>query len=122
MANRDPGQPAGTRSAPVVVCPPDTVLLNRLAQGDLDALGHVYDRYGRRVYRLAVSLTEAGAPAEDLTCAVFLALVAQCRQGQPPGVPLIAWLVQQTSHRGRCWQERAAGMAGAGQRAPAPGA
>ncbi|MEM9908256.1 MAG: sigma-70 family RNA polymerase sigma factor [Cyanobacteria bacterium P01_D01_bin.44] len=56
---------------------PDTVLVNRLWQGDLEALGTLYDRYASLVYTTALRSLGDVASAEDLTQDVFLTLMHQ---------------------------------------------
>jgi len=55
----------------------DATWLRRLAQGDLSALGDLYDRYGRLVYRYALAILGADADAEDVASTVFLRLARQ---------------------------------------------
>jgi RNA polymerase sigma-70 factor, ECF subfamily len=51
----------------------DLHVLSALRQGDMTALGIIYDRYGAIVYRLAVRMLANATEAEDLTQEVFLA-------------------------------------------------
>ncbi len=51
----------------------DLQVLNALRQGDTNALGIIYDRYGTAVYRLALKILTNPTEAEDLTQEVFLA-------------------------------------------------
>jgi RNA polymerase sigma-70 factor (ECF subfamily) len=51
--------------------PKDSVLLERIAAGDLDALGSLYDRYAADLLRFVQRL-EGGAEAEDVVQNVFL--------------------------------------------------
>jgi RNA polymerase sigma-70 factor, ECF subfamily len=51
----------------------DLQVLTALQQGDTNALGIVYDRYGTAVYRLALKILANTTEAEDLTQEVFLA-------------------------------------------------
>lgn len=53
----------------------DEALVELLWQGDLSALGILYDRYGSLVYGLAVKGLRQPAEAEDLTQEVFLSLI-----------------------------------------------
>ena len=64
-------------SPPMPVIPPttDPVLVKRLWQGDLDALGALYDRYSGLVYTTALRSLGDVASAEDLTQDVFLTLI-----------------------------------------------
>ncbi len=51
----------------------DLQVLIALRQGDTNALGIIYDRYGTSVYRLALKMLANPTEAEDLTQEVFLA-------------------------------------------------
>jgi RNA polymerase sigma-70 factor, ECF subfamily len=51
----------------------DLLVLTALRQGDTNALGIIYDRYGTAVYRLALKILTNPTEAEDLTQEVFLA-------------------------------------------------
>jgi RNA polymerase sigma-70 factor, ECF subfamily len=51
----------------------DLEVLTALRQGDPNALGIIYDRYGAVVYRLALRMLVNTTEAEDLTQEVFLA-------------------------------------------------
>ena len=51
----------------------DLHVLTALRQGDPNALGIIYDRYGAVVYRLALRMLVNTTEAEDLTQEVFLA-------------------------------------------------
>ena len=51
----------------------DLLVLTALRQGDTNALGIIYDRYGTAVYRLALKMLTNATEAEDLTQEVFLA-------------------------------------------------
>ncbi|MEM8612974.1 MAG: sigma-70 family RNA polymerase sigma factor [Cyanobacteria bacterium P01_H01_bin.105] len=53
----------------------DGVLVAQLWDGDLSALGILYDRYGSLVYGIAVKGLRRVAEAEDLTQEVFLSLM-----------------------------------------------
>ena len=54
--------------------PTDTELINELKTGKHSALGILYDRYGKFVYRLALQILKNSQEAEDLTQEIFLAL------------------------------------------------
>jgi len=54
--------------------------LRRLAQGDLSALGSLYDRHGRVVYRVALAIVGSQADAEDVVSTVFLRLARRGRR------------------------------------------
>lgn len=52
----------------------DQQLLARIAAGDKNALGHLYDRWGAQVYALARRLAGENALAEDIVQEAFLKL------------------------------------------------
>jgi len=54
---------------------PDDDLLVGLAAGDARAFGVLYDRFGNRLYRVAVSMLHRREDAEDAVQEVFIALV-----------------------------------------------
>jgi RNA polymerase sigma-70 factor (ECF subfamily) len=53
---------------------PDAILVEQVAQGDLGALGELYDRYARDVWRAARRALPDGADVEDVVHATFLNL------------------------------------------------
>ncbi|MDA0267808.1 MAG: sigma-70 family RNA polymerase sigma factor [Cyanobacteria bacterium] len=62
-------------SAPGAQPTTDTTLVKCLWQGDLDAMGILYDRYSGLVYTIALRSLGDTASAEDLTQDVFLTLM-----------------------------------------------
>jgi RNA polymerase sigma-70 factor (ECF subfamily) len=54
---------------------PDDDLLVELAAGDAEAFGVLYDRFGGRLYRVAMSILYRRQDAEDVVQEVFVALV-----------------------------------------------
>lgn len=66
----------------------DEQLLARIAAGDKNALGHLYDRWGAQVYSLARRLASEGPLAEDILQEAFLKLWQKAvtydpRRGRP---------------------------------------
>ncbi|HEY3396186.1 MAG TPA: RNA polymerase sigma factor [Armatimonadota bacterium] len=57
----------------------DSALLERLAQGDLEALAALYDRYAPPVYHLLLAQTSDPEAAADLLQETFLALLDRGR-------------------------------------------
>lgn len=51
--------------------PPDEVLVQRMSQGDLDALDILYNRYSRAVYSFAVRIVRDGLVAEEVLQEAF---------------------------------------------------
>lgn len=56
------------------LCPTDTVLVRRAAEGDAEAFEELHKRYRRLVYSIALRMTGNRADAEDLTQESFLSL------------------------------------------------
>lgn len=50
----------------------DEILIQQIAQGSTDALGILYDRYGRLIYALGVKITGDAGQAEEIVQEVFL--------------------------------------------------
>lgn len=70
----------------------DQVLLQRVAEGDAEALGLLYDRYGRLVFNVALRVTGDYGEAEEITQDTFLRLWERAAQYQPARGNLVAWL------------------------------
>jgi RNA polymerase sigma-70 factor (ECF subfamily) len=70
IAPSDERAPAGCTCR--AISDPD--LLIRIAAGDLGALGELYDRYGRDVWRAVRRSLDGGADVEDTVHATFLAV------------------------------------------------
>jgi RNA polymerase sigma-70 factor, ECF subfamily len=58
----------------------DRELLQRLAHGDMDALGALYDRHARRVYHLLLARGLEAPEADEVLPEVFLALAERGRK------------------------------------------
>lgn len=108
--------------------PVDLELVLRMQQGDLDALGGIYDRHRHLVYRTALAITGDQEAAADLLQEVFLRLY---RFGHriDPYRPLEPWLYRMTANMAYTWanqrrrwyrllQEMADGLAGDGWPTP----
>lgn len=76
----------------------DSVLVARLWQGELPAMGILYDRYGRLVYGIALKGLQCVAEAEDLTQEVFLSLM-RTRSYDPHRGSLASYLTTLTRSR-----------------------
>lgn len=73
--------------------PTDEVLLARIARGDIEALGQLYDRYHRLALGVAYQvLTERGA-AEDTVQEAFLAVWRRVDSFDPTRGTVRAWLL-----------------------------
>lgn len=74
---------------------PDGQLVSRVCQGDLDALGELYDKYRTRVFRTALSITRDRDSAEDILQEVFLKLYRYSKRIDTT-VNLAPWLYRVT--------------------------
>lgn len=82
--------------------PVDLELVLRMQQGDLDALGGIFDRHRHLVYRTALAITGDQEAAADLLQEVFLRLF---RFGHriDPSRPLEPWLYRMTANMAYTW-------------------
>lgn len=72
----------------------DTTLVDRAGHGDDEALGLLYDRFGRAVYSLCLRIVRDSATAEDLTQDVFVRLWRSAASFQPTRGQLSTWLLR----------------------------
>lgn len=72
-------------------------LVLNLQEGSLDALGDLYDRYSRLVYRTALGVTGDPESASDLLQEVFLRLFRFAERIDPDR-PLEPWLYRMTAN------------------------
>ena len=84
--------PARMRPAPRNAPRPDDELLRAIQAGELGALGELYDRYARHVWRAVQRTLGGNADADDVVHAVFLKLpqLAGSYDGRTNAAP---WLV-----------------------------
>ena len=83
----------------------DRELIVQLCQGSLEALGLLYDRYQRMVYRTALAITGDPDAAADLLQDVFLRLHRFVRRIDPER-PLEPWLYRVTTNLAYTWVKR----------------
>ncbi|MGD1952775.1 MAG: sigma-70 family RNA polymerase sigma factor [Leptolyngbyaceae cyanobacterium] len=76
----------------------DSALVVRLWDGDVSALGSLYDRYGTLVYGIALKGLRQVAEAEDLTQEIFLKLM-RTRSFNPRRGSLASYLTTLTRSR-----------------------
>lgn len=76
----------------------DLDLTKRLAAGDSDALGVLYDRYGPACYALSRQITADDGFAEAVVQDVFLTLWRNPRLFDPRHGGLSGWLLSATHH------------------------
>src|SRR5512136_971656 len=73
----------------------DRLLIHRLCDGDLEALGSLYDKYKLVVFRTALAITHDHESAEDILQECFLKLNAYARRIDV-SLPLEPWLYRVT--------------------------
>jgi RNA polymerase sigma-70 factor (ECF subfamily) len=83
----------------------DRELILLLQEGDLDALGELYDRHHKRVYRTALGITSDQDAASDLLQDVFLR-INRFSHRIDPDRPLEPWLYRVTANLAYTWLNR----------------
>lgn len=77
----------------------DEALVRLIAHARVEALGALYDRYGRLVFSLALSSVGNPATAEEITQDVFFRVWQRARQYQAGRGKVSTWLTSITRHR-----------------------
>lgn len=72
----------------------DTDLVTSVADGDITALGHLYDRYHRAIYGLCLRVTRDAATAEEVTQEVFVRLWRSAASFQEERGRVSTWLLR----------------------------
>jgi RNA polymerase sigma-70 factor (ECF subfamily) len=72
--------------------PPDEILVARIAGGDVDALGQLFHRRQRHVYRFVLHLTGSASLADDVTQDVFVTVIREAGRFEAGRAPVPAWL------------------------------
>ena len=83
----------------------DQELILQIQQGSLDALGVIYDRHRRLVYRTALAICNDNEAAADLLQDVFLRLYRFAKRVDPQR-PLEPWLYRVTTNLTYTWVKR----------------
>lgn len=78
----------------------DEELLVLMAQGDQQALGALYDRYGRLVFSIALRIVGDRLSAEEVVQDVFQIVWQQVATFRPAAGSVSGWMVGITRHRG----------------------
>jgi len=68
-------------------------LVERIASGDADALGELYDRYGRVAFGLVYRMLPSPEAAEEVTQDAFHAVWRQARSYRPERGSVRTWLL-----------------------------
>jgi len=87
------------------VSPSDHDLIIQIQGGRLDALGVIYDRHRRLVYRTALAICNDPEAAADLLQDVFLRL-HRFADRVDPDRPLEPWLYRVTANQSYTWVKR----------------
>lgn len=77
----------------------DEELLVLIAGGDEQALGALYDRYGRLIFSMAMRITGDRLTAEEVTQDVFQVVWQQTAAFRPTSGTIPAWIIGITRHR-----------------------
>lgn len=72
----------------------DIALVDRVAHGDENALGQLYDRFSQAVYSLCLRIVRDGGTAEELTQEVFVRLWRSAASFEPERGRVSAWLMR----------------------------
>ena len=83
----------------------DAYLIERVRENDLEALGHLFDRYYAQVYRSAIVITQDNAAAEDIAQECFLKIHRYANRIDT-SLPLIPWLYRVTVNLSYTWITR----------------
>ncbi len=83
----------------------DSELIMRLRGGDISALGDLFDRYHRQIFRTAAAITRDEEVANDLTQDCFLKLL-QYADRIDTNLPLAPWLYRVTVNLSYTWISR----------------
>jgi RNA polymerase sigma-70 factor (ECF subfamily) len=84
----------------------DGVLVARVRDGDIDALGELYERHKRKVYRTATAITHDERMAEDILQEVFLR-VNRYADSFDQTQPFEPWLYRITVNLSYSWTNKA---------------
>jgi RNA polymerase sigma-70 factor, ECF subfamily len=78
---------------------PDASIMELIAKEQSEALGELYDRYGRLVYTVAINVVWDAETAEEITQDVFLRAWEGAQSYRPELAKVSSWLVSITRHR-----------------------
>lgn len=77
----------------------DQRLMSRVAQGDENAVGELYDRFGALVYRMAYQMMPTASDADDAVQEVFIRLWKSADRYDASRAALSTWVVLLTRRR-----------------------
>jgi RNA polymerase sigma-70 factor, ECF subfamily len=78
---------------------PDADIMGLIAREQSEALGELYDRYGRLVYTVAINVVWDAQTAEEITQDVFMRAWEGAHSYHPEMAKVSSWLVSITRHR-----------------------
>ncbi len=84
---------------------PDGRLIGRVQNGDVDALGELYELYKTRIFRTALAITRDQAVAEDILQETFLRLFRHADSIRRD-VPVGPWLYRVAVNLSYTWVQR----------------
>jgi len=84
---------------------PDGDRIIRLREGDLDALGELYEQYKASIFRTALAITRDRGAAEDILQESFLRLFTHAEQIRTE-VPVGPWLYRVAVNLSYTWAKR----------------
>jgi RNA polymerase sigma-70 factor (ECF subfamily) len=84
----------------------DACLVACICEGDLDALGELYERHRNLVFRTALAITHDERMAEDILQEVFLRVYTYAERIDET-LPLEPWLYRVTVNQTYSWMSRA---------------
>ncbi|WP_455383682.1 sigma-70 family RNA polymerase sigma factor [Salinispira pacifica] len=73
--------------------------MRRVARGEKDALGELYDLYGRLVYSVALHFVHDTNVAEEITQDVFVTIWTKARDYNPEKAGVSTWMLRITRNR-----------------------
>ncbi|MEE9325090.1 MAG: sigma-70 family RNA polymerase sigma factor [Dehalococcoidia bacterium] len=90
----------------------DEQIIRLIVQGDKEALGALYDRYGRAVYSLSLRIMEDKGMAEEITQEVFLTAWARADTFHMQKGKFLSWLLTITHNKAiDQWRKRRRSLA-----------
>jgi RNA polymerase sigma-70 factor (ECF subfamily) len=84
---------------------PDGHLIIRLREGDVDALGELYEKYKTRIFRTALAITREQGAAEDILQETFLRLFTHADTIYT-NVPVGPWLYRVAVNLCHAWGKK----------------
>ena len=89
----------------MVVTHPDGRLIVRIREGDVDALGALYEQYKTRIFRTALAITRDRVAAEDILQETFLRLFTHAGMIHTD-VPVGPWLYRVAVNLSYTWTQK----------------